>query len=403
MGGGRKTKGTDCRQSPNINASKQLTNIRTNIQPRTNTLQQGEGILSPPLSCCANAHEGGNLDTLAQLGKRARAKYVLRPLLLALIDQAKQDPEGQDMWKSYWNSYHCAGTLEQKGQKLEGKYCNQRWCLVCSRIRMAKSINKYKPFYQQMSEPQMVTLTDRTVTPEYLPYRLIEFKLAINQIVSVMKKRGTPLVGIRKIEVTYNDKENRFHPHYHLLIDGEYEANVLVDEWLKRRKTASEKAQDITEIEDEKGLTELFKYTAKQCTKGKRVMNAEALHIIYKALRGVRTFQTMGGFGQGEVENEGEELKLYGQKYPELKDEHNYWFWEGCDWKNLDDKFLTGYIPSQAIEEFSKSIETKLCNVTSANNNSPPKTKGKNSVLMDAVNGRLNEEITMMITEEIPY
>lgn len=377
--------------------------FEANIRRKYNTLQGEEGKLPPPLSCCANAPEGGNLDTLAQLGKRARAKYVLRPLLLALVDQAKADNDANDMYSSYWSSYHCASLLEQSGQKLTGKYCNQRWCLVCSRIRTAKSINKYKPYLKQMDEPQFVTLTDRTVTADYLPYRLKEFKLSINQIVSVMKKRGTPLIGIRKIEVTYNSKENRFHPHYHLLVNGEYEAQVLVNEWLKRRPSASNKAQHISPG-NEKTLIELFKYTAKQCSKGQKVMNAEALHIIYKSLKGVRTFQTLGGFGNWEIEtDDGEELKLYSQSYKELKNEKKNWVWEGSDWKDKNDNKLTGYTPSEAIEKFSNSIETKLCNVTSANNNSPPNTIGKNSVLMLAANDRLSEEITMMLTEEIPY
>lgn len=377
--------------------------FEANIRRKYNTLQGEEGKLPPPLSCCANAPEGGNLDTLAQLGKRARAKYVLRPLLLALVDQAKADNDANDMYSSYWSSYHCASLLEQSGQKLTGKYCNQRWCLVCSRIRTAKSINKYKPYLKQMDEPQFVTLTDRTVTADYLPYRLKEFKLSINQIVSVMKKRGTPLIGIRKIEVTYNSKENRFHPHYHLLVNGEYEAQVLVNEWLKRRPSASNKAQHISPG-NEKTLIELFKYTAKQCSKGQKVMNAEALHIIYKSLKGVRTFQTLGGFGNWEIEtDDSEELKLYSQSYKELKNEKKNWVWEGSDWKDKNDNKLTGYTPSEAIEKFSNSIETKLCNVTSANNNSPPNTIGKNSVLMLAANDRLSEEITMMLTEEIPY
>ncbi|MFM8758714.1 MAG: protein rep, partial [Methylophilaceae bacterium] len=380
-----------------------ILNDASNISRKYNTLQGGEGKKPPPLSCCANVPEGDSLDTLAQLGKRARAKYVLQPLLLALVDQAKADKDGADMEASYWSSYHCASQIKQSGQKLTSEYCNQRWCLVCSRIRTAKAINKYKPHLEQMTEAQFVTLTDRTVTAEYLPTRLLEFKLAINQIVSVMKKRGTPLIGIRKIECTYNAKENRYHPHFHFLIDGEYEANVLVAEWLKRRSTASEKAQNI-KTADEDTLVELFKYTAKHCSKGQKVMNAPALHTIYKALRGVRTFQTLGGFGMGEIEKEGEELKLTSRPYLELKPQKTYWNWKVCDWHNVDNETpLTGYKPSAVIQEFSNSIETKLCNVTNATNNSPPNIIDKSSVLIDAVNERLSEEITMMITEEIPY
>lgn len=335
-------------------------------------------------SDCANAPEGGSLDTLAQVRKRARSKYVLQPLILALIDQAKADPEGGEMLKSYWGSYHCAGVLEQNGQKLTSKYCNQRWCLVCSRIRTAKLINKYQSHFQRMEEPQFVTLTAPTVTEEELPERIKGMKKQVKDIQEVMRKRGTPLVGVIKIECTYNPEADRYHPHFHVLIEGEYESNTLNHEWLKRNPTASDKAQNITKA-DENTLLEVFKYTAKHCSKGRRTMNAKALHAIYKALRGVRTFQPVGGFGTEEVmvPEEGEEIQLQSQTYNWLQSEECKWVWNGHDWYN-DERALTGYTPSEAIEQFRNNLEQ--WNVNTVMGNLPQRTSSRNTVQTDVDN-----------------
>ena len=366
-------------------------NIRTDADP----LQWGRENFSPPLSCCANAPEGGSLDTLAQLRKRARSKYALQPLLLALIDQAKEDPEERGIWKSYWQSYHCVGVLQQKGQKLEGKYCNQRWCLVCSRIRTAKLVNKYKPHFDQLPEPHFITLTAPTITAKELPVRLKTMQIQWKMIQEVMRKRGTPLIGVRKIEVTYNSFTDLYHPHFHAIISGKYESEVLLEEWLNRNRTADIKGQNISEA-DPNSLIELFKYTAKHCSKGRRTMNAHSLHIIYKALRGLRTFQSLGGFGTTqEITEEGQELQLKSVKYGFLKSDEREWIWEGCDWKNKGEP-LTGYEPSEAIEIFSKSIEK--CNATTVTGNSPPQTNDRNSVLTYADKEHLKREETQFRT-----
>jgi hypothetical protein len=230
------------------------------------------------------------------------------------------------------------------------------------------------------------------------------------QIRDVMKKRGTPLIGIRKIEVTYNAEQDRFHPHYHFMLSGQYEAEVLRSEWLKRNPTASDKAQDVKEA-DENTLMEVFKYTAKHCSKGKRSMNAPALHIIYKALRGVRTFQSLGGWGAGsDVSDEGEEMELDAKEHSFLNYEKREWIWEGHDWKSKGED-LTGYEPSEAIEKFRTSIET--WNADNAEGNSPPQTTDKSIVQTLADRERLRraetiletiletQEVTQQVTEEM--
>ena len=116
------------------------------------------------------------LDTLAQVGKierkspfwyRARAKYVTQAKVIQMADYA-ESVGNEQMRKSFWNSFHCASELLQEGNKITAKYCNNRWCLVCGRIRTAKAINRDLPIIKKWTQPTFTTLTKRTINAEEL-------------------------------------------------------------------------------------------------------------------------------------------------------------------------------------------------------------------------------------------
>lgn len=355
---------------------------------------------------CANAPAGGSLDTLAQLRKnspspaqkqqiegvmrlqkRARSKYVQTPLLLALVDEAEKlgDFDQKDM---YWDTFHCVWKLEQKGGKVTGRYCGHRWCLVCSRIRTGKLINKYKPFFEKMKEPQFVTLT--VVNPTELEFSncLEKMQKDIKQIQEIMRKNGTPLVGLRKIECTHNLEEDTYHPHFHLVIDGLYEAQVLKELWLKKNPTSTERNQDIRPA-DKNTLVEIFKYTTKIVTsknsKDKKPMSVHALHVIFREFRGMRTFQAIGGFGKNNTENDDNINPRQSEVYTHLPEENKIWFWENHDWMDVHGNHISGYQPSEAIEQFRNNLEQ--CNANNVTGNLPQRTTSSDTAPTDADNG----------------
>jgi hypothetical protein len=344
---------------------------------------------------CAN----GSLDTLAQLRKssdegklklqkRARAKYVQEPLILTLVDIAKA--EGDEVSeKCYWNSYHCANVLTQKGDKIQGQYCNNRLCLVCSRIRTGKLINKYQPAFDKMKEAHFITLTVPSVKKEALKSTLVQMQSTLKGIQEVMRKRGTPLIGIRKLECNHNLLADTFNPHFHLIIEGEYESYVLLDEWLKRNPKCSPSAQDLRQCKPD-DLHETFKYTTKLVTKdkGKKKTNKKpispyALHEIFKAFRNVRTFQNIGHFGKVNVNENDDNINVKTIERYNHVPSVNYrkeWIWINHDWINKGIN-LSDYKPSKAIEEFRNKINE--WNVPNVKNNSHPKTNSTNTVQRD--------------------
>jgi len=298
------------------------------------------------------------LDTLAQLGRnpkktgkntlkrRAVAKYLTNEIVLGLVDQ------DSDLHQAYWNTFHCSSVLMQDGKKITGRYCNNRWCIVCNRIRTAKLIIGYMPAIKQdLKHPFFVTLTIPNVSAEVLKKTVQAMALNFAGIKNLFRHhRDFRLRGIRKIECTYNEKENSYHPHFHLIIDGKREATELVNAWLKVYPEAKSLAQDIRPADDG-SMIELFKYTTKLTTKsditrdGDKAeikINSEALNIIFKALYRVRTFQPFG-IAKMPVKEDIEELQA------ELFDDLSamtveVWNWEQpiSDWVAADGECLTG-------------------------------------------------------------
>lgn len=312
--------------------------------------------------------ETASLDTLAQLGtnpktnvkdigflgKRARAKTFTAPLSvkLASLDSSLK--------KSYWNTYYCNDNLVQEGDKITGKYCNNRWCSVCNRIRTAKLIKGYNVPLSELNDKQFVTLTLPNCTGEKLR-ETIDFMLKLcKEVQEVFKKRHLrgkqdwQLVGIRKLECTYNYKTATYHPHFHFLVEGEVVARELVNEWLKRVPTATRQAQDFRRA-DEGAETELFKYFSKIVTKTEKGFTTfvEPLDVIFTAMQGLRVFQPIGLKKDVLEDIEG----IITEEISGIEERFINWKWYKNDWvdKNTGE-VLTGYIPSDSMNKLIDNI-----------------------------------------------
>ena len=288
--------------------------------------------------------------------KRARAKYYSSNLAVRLANL------GSPLQKSYWATYHCSGTLEQKGTEITSRYCGHRWCTVCNRIRTAQLMRGYEGPLSELKDLRFVTLTLPNVQGADLwaTFRaMIKTAQAIQDYFKKRHKRGQQtwqLRGLRKLECTFSVLLGNFHPHFHFVIEGREAARQLVSEWLKRVPSATHKAQD--ERRAMKGTEkELFKYFAKLVTKvGKeRATITEPLDVIFQAMRGLRVFQPIGI--KKDVSEEIEELSAVQVEGIAPVLEHAYWQWFGMDWVNYETaEALTGYIPSEQAERLVKNI-----------------------------------------------
>jgi plasmid rolling circle replication initiator protein Rep len=318
--------------------------------------------------CVSAPISAAPLDTLAQLRNgtksnrtlfnRARAKLITNTLVLRLVD-VKDSP----LTKSYWRTYHCASKIEQSGKTLTTKFCKNRWCMVCNRIRTAVLIKGYEPALKKLNEPYLVTLTFPNVEGHQLRSEIKEMYASFRRIKDRMKKRGFKLKGLRKLECTHNPTTGKFHPHYHLMIEGKDHASMVVKEWLKEYPEAKREAQDLKPA-DNNSIMELMKYftkvlpSKKSGVTGKLEINAKALDTMFQAMEGVRIFQPFSI--TKHVSEEIEELEK--AEYDIVEQKHGLWIWEQdcADWIDIISyDSLAGYEPEPVTMNFISIIQDR--------------------------------------------
>lgn len=243
-----------------------------------------------------------------------------------------QNPQSA-LRSSYENSFHCCDELYQADGKITSKYCKNRWCPQCQRIRMGTLINTYAPRLAQEEKLYFVTLTRPNVRAEQLKEEIQEYQTIWRKIVNRKFFKDAlkgGMIGIRKLECTYHatkyklvkkkpiwvedhgkkkkieqfeqtDKLDKwydtYHPHLHILVSDEKVAVAIKNAWLEYNPTATKGAQRVQRVTGEKGYIEIFKYFTKLVAKdnqGKRYFDAKHMNIIFEAMNGKRVYFRIG-------------------------------------------------------------------------------------------------------------
>ena len=261
-----------------------------------------------------------SLDTLAQLDhldekttfqkdhnlkKRAQSKWITNQILYPLIDLKSE------LYSSYWDTYHCCkelttsrvGVSKNEVQVKAKYYCKKRWCVVCNRIRTGILLNKYKPHLDEI-ETRLVTLTTYKTktchTKQDLADLVAEMKYKYSIIWRRVKRRYGTLTALRKLEVTYNHRNDHFHPHFHVILENNSDvAEYLVTQWNKEFPNNSLEAQDIGDVTPN-SMMELFKYFTKMwdVKEGSKKLvlpyPPQKMDDIFSVLQNKRIFQFYG-------------------------------------------------------------------------------------------------------------
>ena len=273
--------------------------------------------------------------------------------------------------KSYLNSFHCCDELYQLDGKITSKYCKNRWCPTCQRIRMGALINAYAPRLEKEKNLYFITLTRPNVRAENLRqeievYQEVWRKISNRKFFRDATKNG--MIGIKKLECTYHAnkvklqkheewRENlegkkykkvwftptsepdpwfdTYHPHLHVLVSNEQAAMEIKAVWLELNPDANPGAQKCVKVTDKKktdsdgnekvskGYLEVFKYFTKLIAKdsdGHRFFDAQHMNTIFEAMNKKRVYFRIGtneAWQCGEVNEEEteEEAALFVDDY----------------------------------------------------------------------------------------
>lgn len=312
-----------------------------------------------------------NLDTLEITSdfqnKKSRQSLIYKAIqkhrtntkLVSIIDAIKDE----NRIKKYWKTYHCNHALLQDGKKLSGSLCRKRWCTNCCRIKTAEMTNAYKKPLLSLGQLYFVTLTRPNVKERELKSEIKKLIKGFQAIKDNMRKTyGMKINGMRKIEITYNNQNNTYHPHFHLIQSDYQHAQKLVELWLNYFPSASIQAQNITAIDtnNEKSFIELFKYATKETTKDGQKYTGKVLDAIYRSIEGIRIYQT---YGELKKLKEPEEKTQDTANHEWLPNRQEIWVWEQNEitWVNAYHEKLINTLETK-YEHNKKEKRSSLCN-----------------------------------------
>jgi hypothetical protein len=235
--------------------------------------------------------------------------------------------------------------------------------LVCNRIRTAKLIGAYLPEMATWTNPYFVTLTIPNVLPAQL-HGAVRTMLAMMPRLArgIRRTDGLELRAIRKLEVTWNARRRDYHPHLHLIVDGRAAADALVRRWMAAFPDATRAAQDVRSCVGPGAMKELFKYFTKLLAKGmdgeRTAPPPRVLDTMFKAVRGLRTFQPMGFVAPQLDDDEAMTLDT-ATPSPDPQRERVTWEWVGslADWMDYGSgALLSGYEPPATMRALVERI-----------------------------------------------
>jgi hypothetical protein len=304
------------------------------------------------------------LTTIEKLNKRASAKFSQSFLMDAMIGL------NSNYQNRYIDTLNCSELIYREGGKLKSRYCRNRWCKICNRIRTGILINGYSQALDAMVDKQFVTLTIKNVPAENLRTSIKEMLKTCRKIQEIRRKRDKlpGINAIRKLECTYNAEKNNFHPHLHFIVSTKEEAEYLKNAWIRYYPEVNEKAQDIREAYNP---AELFKYftklTSKTATKEKKYktgkiritdeyMYPEAIDTIFQAIEKIRIVQPMGKIKLVQDEIEELQAEIIDETVSQ-EDADTFYLWAESYWYSpYTGVILSSFKPTKKNFNFAKRI-----------------------------------------------
>lgn len=316
------------------------------------------------------------IEDMATLAARANAKFISDKVAIALVN-ANRD---SFLSNSYQNSTGCATAIKVENGETQTKYCKNRWCMVCNRIRTAKLLHTYYPIVKEWgADAFFTTVTIPNVKAGELQMAFDQMHEVFTKIKRRMKRTlDMDFVAIRKIECTYNPKRDDYHPHYHIIFKGQDAAETFKNQWLKYYPGTSEKGQDVQQAKDG-GVKELFKYFTKLFAKnsdGNYEFDAQKMDVIFKAMYKKRTMQPYG-FKKSDYEDVIEETDTDNiNEIEEIQEEVNQetetdaeplemptdgiYLWRYDNWYHyVTGEALTNFEPTEKMLQLVKNIKPR--------------------------------------------
>src|SRR5690625_2373044 len=245
-------------------------------------------------------------------------------------------------------------SLEKKKQH-KGNSCKNRFCPICAWKKARKdalALSVMMAYLKQEEKKEFIflTLTAPNVSAEELNDEIKHYNQSFQRLMQRKEVRKVVKGYARKLEITYNEERDDYHPHFHVLIavnksyftDKDY--YISRDRWLELWQEVT-KNPLITQVDvrkvrngrDDK-VYEIAKYSAKDSD---YLINQEVFEVFYKALKGKRLIVFSGLFKDAMTKFKNGELDGYKEKDVTKYVYAIMYNWGGKKYIELEKRYLT--------------------------------------------------------------
>lgn len=211
----------------------------------------------------------------------------------------------------------CGKYLEinpETGHIYKANFCKERLCPVCNYLKSCNNWRKIKLTIDDIRENNTQTqfvfmsLTVKNCTPEDLKKTIDELLQGFRRLTNRKTWKKCILGTLRGLEITYNPKENTFHPHIHILAcvpNTYFSENYITIDQLRKWWQESARLDYFVQVDIRKttGDNEAISEVAKYSIKTAEVLNANssdqkitAVKKMHLATYGRRLIATTGVF-----------------------------------------------------------------------------------------------------------
>lgn len=218
-------------------------------------------------------------------------------------------------------------SLENKKQH-KGNACKNRFCPICAwkksrKDALALSIMMAYLKQEEKKEFIFLTLTAPNVEADELEDEIKHYNHSFKKLIERKEVSKIAKGYARKLEITYNEERNDYHPHFHVLIavnksyftDKDY--YISRDRWLELWKQVTKNPTitqvDVRKVSDSKNdkVYEIAKYSAKDSD---YLVNQDVFEVFYKVLKGKRLIVYSGLFKEAMTKFKNGDLDDYKEK-----------------------------------------------------------------------------------------
>lgn len=212
----------------------------------------------------------------------------------------------------------------EKQKQHKGNSCKNRFCPICAWKKAKKDALVLSVMMQYIKEEYkkdflLLTLTAPNVKAEELEDEIKHYNHAFQKLMQRKEVRNVVKGYARKLEVTYNEQRDDYHPHFHVLlvVNKSYftqtKQYINRDRWLKLWQESTKNnlitQVDVRKVRNSKDdkVYEIAKYSAKD---SEYLQNQKVFETFYKALKGKRLIvysgllkEAMTKFKDGELDD----------------------------------------------------------------------------------------------------